>query len=325
MILISCGLCHSRPKSNKLVQNFKYIPSINIPASHSKYLALWTIYIVFAYHYKVVVCGLFGRVMGYDCLCNTLVHGVTTNHWFEQLVYAPILWYAFYRIAEIVFGPGEDEVLGPKVRRLKTVALFFLAMYLYGIGIHFANTIEIYSREHLGITDGPLYHQVYWVDEELSHWIQFLFYFLFFAWLIVCDRLDRNQGAYVAIYTGLLHGLERAMGVIEGDNPNTAFWYGGLLLVACFVRWRRHGSDFPRVWKDFFFRHGLTFAVSMPLAILVYPKVFGGFVQPSTMGGKGWHALVFVAVFSLVGFGLALMLDKILERTISSKAPSRQS
>ncbi len=290
----------------------QYITTNQIPASESRSLIWWLLYVCFAYHYKVFICGFLGKTLGYTFLCESLIHGVTFNHWFEQLVYVPLLWYAYYRIISIVFGPAENEILAPNVRKMKTIAHFLLAMYIYGIGIHFMNTVEIYSRKYLDISSGPLYEQIHWVDEKFSHWVQFFFYFMLFAWLIIQDRLDRTHGGYIAVFTGLLHGLERAIGVIEGDSPNIALVFGAWILIACFIRWRRHGLDFRRVWQDFLFRHGLSFGMSMPVALFTYQWVFGGFVQPSTMGSRGWVVLLFVAVFTAVGFGAAVLLDKLL-------------
>ncbi|MFT5167515.1 MAG: hypothetical protein ACI8P3_002753 [Saprospiraceae bacterium] len=302
----------SKPDSSDL----KYVSTNLIPASESKSLIWWIVYICFAYHYKVIACGFFGKILGYNWFCHTMVHGVTLNHWFEQLIYAPILWYALYRIIVIIFGPEKREVLSPKIRRQKTIAFFLLAMYIYGIGIHFTNTIEIYSRTQLGITSGLLYDQVYWVDEQLSHWIQFFFFFTLFSWIIIYDRLDRVHAGYIAVFTGLLHGLERAIGVIEGDSPYIAIVLGGVILIACFIRWQRHGRDFPRVWQDFFFRHGLSFGLSMPIALYFYQFAFDGFVQPSSMGDRAWLVILFVAVVTAIGFCLAVFLDKLLIKKV---------
>ncbi len=293
------------------LSEIRFVSDNKIPASESKALIWYLVYVCFAYHYKVIVCGFFGNILGYDWLCHTMIHGVTTNHWFEQLVYAPILWYALYRIIVIVFGPQSNEILGEKVKRQKSFAFFLLAMYIYGIGIHFANTIEIYSRTELGITSGALYEQVYWIDEQLSHWIQFVFFFGLFAWLIIYDRLDRTHAGYLAVFTGLLHGLERAIGVIEGDSPFIALALGGVILIACIIRWDRHDRDFRRVWQDFFFRHGLSFGLSMPVALYAYQLVFDGFVQPSSMGRDGWLVVLFVLVTTGLGFFLMVGLDKI--------------
>ncbi len=293
------------------------ILSNQIPAKESKELIWLMLYVCIAYHYKVIVCGLFGKVLGYTWICHTMIHGITTNHWFEQLVYIPLLWYVLYRMVIVVFGPHGNEVLSKKIQSKKTLAIFFASMYIYGTGIHFANTIEIYSRVNLGISSGPLYEQIFWIDEVMSHWVQFFFYFLFFAWLIVYDRLDREDGSYVAIFTGLLHGLERAIGVIEGDNPYNALGFGSWILIACLIRYRKHDMNFSRVWKDFFFRHGLSFGISMPLAILSYYFIFNGFVQPSTMGDSGWKVVAFGGIYILIGFTFAVFLDHILSEKVT--------
>jgi hypothetical protein len=292
----------------------RLITSNLIPASESKELKWLMLYVCIAYHYKVIFCGLLGKILGYTWICNTMIHGVTTNHWFEQLVYVPLLWYVFYRMIVVVFGPHEGEILGKSIRTKKVLALFFATMYTYSLGIHFTNTLEIYSRVYLDISSGPLYDQIYWIDEIMSHWIQFFFYFLFFAWLIVYDRLDRDDGSYVALFTGLLHGVERAVGVIEGDNANIAIFYGTWILIACFIRWKKHGNDFARVWKDFFFRHGLSFGISMPIGIFSYHLIFNGFVQPSSMGDTAWKVVVFGGAFILIGFTLAVAIDSLLSK-----------
>ncbi len=187
-------------------------------------------------------------------------------------------------------------------------------MYVYATGIHFVNTIEIFSREQLGITSGELYEQIYWIDELMSHWLQFFFYFLFFAWLIVSDRLDRVNGGYIAIFTGLVHGLERAIGVIEGDNPYSAMLFGIWILIACIIRWKKHGSNFERVWKDFFFRHGISFGISMPIALFLYQFIFGGFIQPSEMGTDAWKVVFFAGGFIGFGFLIAFLMDSWLTK-----------
>lgn len=284
-----------------------------ISANKNKELKWLILFVCLAYHYKVIFCGFFGKMLGYTWICNTMIHGVTTNHWFEQLVYVPLLWYVLYRIIVVVFGPHPNEILNQSIQRKKVFALFLATMYVYSAGIHFANTIEIYSRVELGITSGALYEQIFWIDEVLSHWLQFFFYFLFFAWIIIYDRLDRNDGGNIAIFIGLLHGLERAIGVIEGDNPYNALVFGSWILFACGIRWNNHKKDFPRVWKDFFFRYGVAFGISMPIGILSYHLTFDGFVQPSTML-DGWKVIIFGTAFISVGFTIAFAIDSFLSK-----------
>ena len=299
----------------QLVQS-RLITSTNISAPSNQSLTWMMVYICFAYHYKAIFCGFLGKIMGYEWICYTIIHGVSTNHWFEQFVYVPILWYVLYRLILVVFGPNEGEVLGKAIQRKKVFAIFLSTMYVYAVGIHFTNTLEIFAREQLGITSGALYEQIYWIDETFSHWVQFFCYFLLFAWLIAHDRLDRTDGKYVAISTGLAHGLERSIGVIEGDNAYSAMIFVVWILIACIIRWRRHDRNFGRVWKDYFFRHGLSFTITFPISLFLYQLVFNGFVQPSEMGIGAWKVVVFAVIVISFGFLIAFWVDSwITKRT----------
>ncbi len=288
----------------------RMVSSINISAGQNKTLVWWLLLVCFAYHYKVIVCGFFGKDLGYDWLCHTLLHGITTNHWFEQLIYVPVLWYAWYRIIQIVFGPLEGEVLGPKVRKLKTMAYFLLVMYIYGKGIHMVNTVEIYAHQHLGISSGPLYDQIHWLDEHFSHWVQHFFFYALLGWGMACDRLDRNHSARWAVMLGILFGLERTIMGIEGDSPYLALVFGVFIWAACVFRWFRHGKNLGRAWRDFFIRCGMALNLTLPFALLLYYQLFDGFIQPSAMGKSGWQVVVFVAILAGAGFFLAIALDR---------------
>ena len=97
------------------------IVSNQIQTRESKELMWLMLYVCIAYHYKVIFCGLFGKVMGYTWICHTMIHGVTTNHWFEQFVYVPLLWYVLYRMVVVVFGPHEGEVLSKSIQHKKNI------------------------------------------------------------------------------------------------------------------------------------------------------------------------------------------------------------
>jgi len=273
-------------------------------------LIWWILIICFAYHYKVIACGFLGILCGFEFICYTVIHGITSNHWFETLIYAPLMWYAVTQINETVFFPTEDTVYDPKRLRRKRIGQFFCAIYLYGMGVHITNTLEIYSREQLGIIEGPLYDQIYWLDEHVSHWIQFGAFFLIMGWFIAWDRLDRIHGSYIALFTGIAHGLERGIGVIEGNSAVMAIGLTSITFIATIYRWIRHDRDFARSWADFFFRHGFTFTLSIPLTLLLYSFIFGGFVQPSEMGTDAWKVVAFSLVFIGVIFVLGVGLDK---------------
>lgn len=276
-------------------------------------LIWWILIVCFAYHYKVIACGFFGVVCGYSGLCGTLLHGITTNHWFETLIYCPLMWYAMNEINETVFFPEKNNTYNLSRIRAKSVGQLLCAIYLFGMGIHITNTVEIYARVHLGIEEGALYEQIYWIDEHLSHWIQFGAFFLAMSWFVAFDRLDRTHGSYIAIFTGVAHGLERGIGTIEGNSAEMAMVLSSFIIIATIYRWYRHDKNFARAWADFFFRHGLTFALCIPLTFLTYSWTFGGFVQPSHMGAGAWKVVAFSTVFIATGFLIGVGMDRVLK------------
>ncbi|MFT5167516.1 MAG: hypothetical protein ACI8P3_002754 [Saprospiraceae bacterium] len=58
----------------------------------------------------------------------------------------------------------------------------------------------------------------------------------------------------------------------------------------------------------------LIFGISIPLAIFFYQMIFDGFVQPSEMGDTAWQVVVFLGAATAIGFFMALLLDKLLEK-----------
>ena len=67
-------------------------------------VSLWLAVVCFAYYYKAFFCGLLGHQLGLRFLCFTWIHGISTNHWFEIIVYCPLLWLALHQINADVFG-----------------------------------------------------------------------------------------------------------------------------------------------------------------------------------------------------------------------------
>lgn len=45
--------------------------------------------------------------------------------------------------------------------------------------------------------------------------------------------------------------------------------------IVCVYRWKKHGQNFQRVWKDFFFRHDILFATTVFLFLTSYQLIFG--------------------------------------------------
>ena len=64
----------------------------------------WFAVVVFAYYYKAVLVGFMGGVLGIEWLGGTMIHGISTNHWIEIVIYCPLLWLALHQVNENVFG-----------------------------------------------------------------------------------------------------------------------------------------------------------------------------------------------------------------------------
>jgi hypothetical protein len=267
-------------------------------------VTVWFGIVVFAYYYKALLCGLLGHTFGVDVICSTWFHGISTNHWIEILVYCPVLWLSMHMVNNDVFGdvPIESQALRAH-RRRQLVGEIAIAMVLYGTGVHVANVIEIFSRERAGLEDGQVYDLVYFLDEGVSHYLQFVPLFFVIGWWIIHDRLGRTGHASVALVFGVGHGVERAIGIIEGGKwflgPPTLVW----ITVAAWIRYRRVGRD---AFGEFFFRYAVAFCLTLPIAQLAYYLRFGSFAQPSGLS-DGSLAQVGVGGFVLTVAGVAVL------------------
>jgi hypothetical protein len=259
----------------------------------------WFAVVVFAYYYKAVLVGFAGGVLGIDWLGGTMIHGISTNHWIEIIIYCPLLWLALHQVNEDVFAFDRGR------RRL--IGDFAIAIVIYGTGVHIANVIEIYSREQQGIHDGSVYNLVYFLDEGFSHYLQFVPLFFAIGWFVINDRPRLGTHSTLALFLGAGHGVERAIGIIEGGKwflgAPTVVW----LASAAWMRGRKlrqFGVD-PR--DDFFFRYAISFCVTLPVAQLAYLGRFGSFTQPSKLADSGARltaigviALTVIGTFALV-------------------------
>ncbi len=271
-----------------------------------KRLGWWVFFISVAYHYKLFFCAFLGLGLGFTCICYDVVHGITHNHWFEHFVYVPMMWVALNAVNEIVFSRTDLAPLSKRRKRLKWIGQFLAVMYVYGHGMHIMNTVEMWARD-LGDAEGPLYDQIWWIDEQLSHWMQFVSFFLLMGWFIAQDRLDRTGARYLAVVTGVLIGIDRGIGVIEGDNPLLGVILTSIILLACLYRLKRHGGSFARAWRDFFFRHSMLFVITITLLLALYSLIFGLQAQPSNMAYSVVAKVVLLAL-SLIGIELFIVL-----------------
>ncbi len=259
----------------------------------------WFAVVVFAYYYLAVLVGFMGGVLGMERLGGTMVHGISTNHWIEIVIYCPLLWLALHQVNESVFGADRG--------RRQLIAEFAVALVIYGTGVHIANVIEIYSREQRGIEEGDVYDLVYFLDEGFSHYLQFVPLFFVIGWFVINDRPRVGVSPTVALFLGAGHGVERAIGIIEGGKwvlgAPTVVWIG----TAAVIRRRRLHRFAVDPRDDFFFRYAIAFCVTLPVAQLTYLGRFGSFAQPSKLAESGAR-LTAVGVIALTAIGTSALV-----------------
>ena len=277
---------------------------------YNRYLIWCMLFISIGYQYKLFFCGGLGLMLGFKSICYTVVHGITTNHWFEHIVYVPFMWIALNHINNVVFSSLPIEKADKGQQYKKWIGQFLCAIYIYGYGIHMTNTLEIMARNQ-DLATGLLYDQIWWLDEQISHQVQFCSFFLLLCWFILHDQPDRSHNKYIAIITGIIHGVDRGIGVIEGDNPSLAFWLVGLVSVACFYRWQKHNKEINRAWKDFFFRHGVGFVFTICILLTTYDLLFGLDNQPSEMGMGALKVIALGITIIIIEIIIILGVDKI--------------
>ena len=262
----------------------------------------WFAVVVFAYYYKAVLCGFLGHTLGLESICFTWIKGISTNHWIEIAVYCPLLWLALHQVNRDVFG---DVPADPERRRshhrFELVGEFAIALVIYGTGVHIANVVEIFAREREQL--GEVYNLVYFLDEGVSHYIQFVPLFFVVGWFIINDRGGRTAHPSIAMFFGVAHGVERAVGIIEGGKwflgPPTVLW----LALALSLRWRRVGRG---AGDEFFFRYAVAFCVTLPVSQAAYYLRFGSFDQPSGLS-DGLIAQVAIGAVALTILGTLLL------------------
>ncbi|HSG01540.1 MAG TPA: hypothetical protein VLA20_10425, partial [Vicinamibacterales bacterium] len=229
------------------------------------------------------------------------------------IFYGPVIWFSLHQVNTDVFGdvPNEPNAL-KKHHRLQLIGTVAIAIILYGIGVHVTDTLEVLSREREGITDGAVYDLIYFLDEGLSHYIQFFPLFFVMGWFLIFDRPGRTGAAYFALFLGVAHGVERAVGIIEGEKwfmgPAVMAWMG----TAAWLRWRRVGSA---AFEEFFFRHAVAFLVILPICQIAYYLWFGAFPPPSFLSDAELIQMAVGAiVLTAVGTAVVIALDRWLHK-----------
>ncbi len=269
----------------------------------------WFSVVVFARLYTAILCDFLGRILGFDFICYTWVNNIPSYLWVEIIFYGPVIWFSLHQVNTDVFGdvPTDPEAL-KKHRRLQLIGTVAIAIILYGVGIHVTDTLEVLSREREGITDGAVYDLIYFLDEGLSHYVQFFPLFFVMGWFLIYDREGRTGNAYLALFLGVAHGVERAVGIIEGEKwflgPLVMTWMG----AAAWLRWRRVGAA---AFGEFFFRHAMAFLLILPACQLLYYVWFGAFPPPSFLSDSELVEMAVGAVgLTAIGTVVVIAIDR---------------
>lgn len=280
-------------------------------------IAAWFAIVVFARLYTVLICDIPERVFGIDELCHSWIRGIPSYLWVEIILYGPVVWFALHMVKTDVFREPSAVVTSRRVqRRVELIATTAIAMWLYGVGIHAADIIEVVSRERAQITDGTVYDVAYFLDEGLSHYVQFVSLFFVIGLFVIFDRTGRTEGRRLALLLGVAHGVERGLGIIEGEKwflaPLVIVW----MAVALSVRRRRVG---PAAIEEFFFRYAAAFVLALPACQGAYYARFGEFVPPSQLE-DGAYAQVAIGAIVLTLLATAVLVEA-ERRWLSSSDP----
>ncbi len=257
---------------------------------------VWFAVVAFGRLYTVFLCDFLGGILGLEFICYTWIRDIPSYLWIEITVYGPLTWLALHQLNNYVFGdtPTESQAL-QRHRRLRLAGEFAIAIVLYGIGIHVIDAIEVLSQERELTTDGAVYELAYFLDEGLSHYVQFVPLFFVMGWFVINDRPGWTAHASIAVFFGVAHGAERAIGIIEGEKwflgPPAVLW----LAFAAWLRWRRVG---PAATTEFLFRYAVAFCLTLPLTQALYYGRFSSFPPVSGLSDSQ-HAQVTVGAIGL--------------------------
>lgn len=281
----------------------------------------WFGVVVLGRLYTVLLCDIPEPLFGIDWLCRTWFHDIPSYLWVELVLYGPIMWLALHQITADVFGdvPSDPEALA-RHRRIEFAATAAAAIFLYGVGVHVADTIEVFSRERVGVTDGAVYDLVYFLDEGLSHYIQFIPLFFIIGWFVIFDRPGRHEHSSWAMFLGAAHGVERGLGTIEGEKWFLAGAAVAWMALAAWLRRRRVG---PVAADEFFFRYALVFTAMLPATQLAYVLWFDGVEPPSGLDDGDYAQLAIGAsLLTLAATAIAIGADRLGRARRSSSAES---
>ncbi len=171
--------------------------------------------------------------------------------------------------------------------------LFWLATgmigaFMYGHAMHLTgNAINTFATEvhdyRAGIPD-DLYSLIYFLDEDLGHWIIFGSLFILLGiWGI--SEYYPVPFVWTDILVGILFGITYAIAIVESSQPWLGFVASIWLLFVLLKKISMQLNGFSEQWKaDLFWRFILIVMITIVIVETGYALAMGGFIQPSKLG-----------------------------------------
>jgi hypothetical protein len=176
---------------------------------------------------------------------------------------------------------------------LPWIALGLVGLFLYGHAMHLtANAINTYSTEvhdYIGIIPADTYELIYFLDEDLGHWLLYAGLFgLLGTWTVSSDVRGRSLSAALA---GAVAGLALALSVIESSHAWIGFAAAAWLVLCVLWKLRSAGGLWAARWRsDPLLAFATLVGVFLVVGELAYLLVMGSFAEPSELRG-GLQAL----------------------------------
>eukprot|EP00123_Amoebidium_parasiticum_P001123 comp12149_c0_seq1/m.6899 comp12149_c0_seq1/g.6899 ORF comp12149_c0_seq1/g.6899 comp12149_c0_seq1/m.6899 type:complete len:328 (-) comp12149_c0_seq1:207-1190(-) len=212
---------------------------------------------------------------------------------------------------------------------LNHMSWFFFAVFAYGHGVHWtANAVHTFYAEYnlsMGLREKvpeEIHRLVYFLDEDLGHWIMFGGLYLLWSALALATHYQQpsNLGRFgnmVCAVCGVVGGLAHAVAFIEATHPVYGMYLSTFLcLSACIgmiLNERNGGNLAPKGDAGLrvhpFVMFALMQGIVLPVGVVGYRWLVGRWVQPSELGG-------YVCVLGNIG-----VVDRDVLEVIRAKLP----
>lgn len=197
----------------------------------------------------------------------------------DLLILAP-----FYLIILLAL---QANIFAARTSRSFWLALGMIGVFIYGHAMHLTgnaiHTFAIEARSYRSLLPEDLYNLIYFLDEDLGHW-------LIFGGLFALLAIWGSQAVpaillhWTDVLLGIILGASYAISIVESSQPWLGFVAAALLLGVVFHKASWRLRRFASTWRaDLLWRVLLVTALSLVLVEVMYAVVAGGFIQPSQL------------------------------------------